>query len=177
MKKTIPIKNPSGKVNTIRRFQSSPRLLLRIFSSLYFLTLTYPSRRRSFRRSFPEHPKIDVRMGVLTQPSGLRAYYAIGKINIVSDWQFEKTGWPDWSLKMLRALFSPINFSCSTFFNLKPYVGTKDDRSVLPADKSERFCGNQETAKATNSQLKSFKRYTKLRNATKVFLSKNEKSP
>ena len=57
-------------------------------SSLYVLTLTYPSRRRNF----PEHPKMDVRMVALTPPPGLRTYYAVGKTRIVSDWQFDKTG-------------------------------------------------------------------------------------
>ena len=45
---------------------------------------------------------------VLTPPSGLHTYYAIGKTNIVSDWQFEKTGGPDRSLKMPRAFFQLI---------------------------------------------------------------------
>ena len=101
-------------------------------SVLYiFLTLTYPSRRRSF----PEHPKMDVRTGVDTA-IWFSCVLCNRKTHIVSDWQFEKTGWPDWSLKMLRAFFSLINFSCSTIF--KPYAGTKDDDSSLPADKNRR---------------------------------------
>ena len=42
---------------------------------------------------------------VLTPPSGLHTHDAIGKTNIVSDWQFEKTGCPVGSLKMPRACF------------------------------------------------------------------------
>ena len=49
---------------------SSPRLLFRIFITVMFLTLTYPSRHKIF----PEHPEIGCVGGYLTPPSGESAH-------------------------------------------------------------------------------------------------------
>ena len=55
---------------------SSPRLLFRIFITVTFLTLTYPSRHKIL----PVHPVKDAWVGNLTPPSRESAHHAIGKI-------------------------------------------------------------------------------------------------
>ena len=112
---------------------------------------------------------------VLTPPSGLHTHNANGKINNISDWQINRTGCPDGRLKMPRASIQQIKFSCSRLFNLKPYGGIKDGIVHFQSIKiSGIFVASKTQRKQEQFALKSSKRYTKLRNATKVFLFKWE---
>ena len=70
-------------------------------------------------------------------------------------------------------IFSPINFSCSTLFNLKPYAGTNEQKYFSTSrQKSRRFFGCQAHSTANTTRLTALKRRKNkkgIQNATKVF--------
>ena len=155
---------------------SSPRLLFRIFITVIFLTLTYPSRHKNFS----EHPKKDTWVEiwhhhlekVCTKLSENLKTFLIGQWEKDSNRQM---------VKMQRTFQNhQSNVGCSNFFNLKPNAGTKTNFSTS-TQKSKRFFGSQVTASRTQKELAVVKEETKQKGIRKmhrrVFLFQNEKSP
>ena len=79
---------PSGKVkNTLKILNLRPA-----YFSVYFLSILPHKNLSQQTQEFSRTSANWMYEWVLTPPSGLHTYYAIGKTNIVSDWQFEKKG-------------------------------------------------------------------------------------